>query len=449
MVTLPVTDKGALEWIPEKRLTTGEYGTFPTNPTMLAIGLVRDFTVHADRKLKRKRYLSAYSDATKLGRARTLPTGGTVEGSFTYYPQNWDLMPHIVGSSSVFTSEVDSLSFLRYLDGEYTVISGVMLTEFTQDVKKSDFVAIDVSFKAGDISDPSGVDPIGTGIHAVEDTSNPFLWRNLTDIRFGSTNPPTEVLTQLLGDIKISIKNEIEIPPINSSVMFSYGGSPVLKKREVTLALDFTWESVEAFWAIMKNSEQQYFAYSLGGRTFIVKRLMVPELNPKQDPEDYIGETITFKAYIPDMVSWIDSMKMSSGAEIGLIPCLSANQTSTGLIVDDIVVGENVTFGDLCYLKSDGKYWKADANAIATTAGPLLIALESITGDNAGRFLKRGYIRDDSWTFSPAVVLFVGAVAGGISATRLTAVGDCIRRIGYAYTSNIIIFEPSETIIEM
>jgi hypothetical protein len=385
----------------------------------------------------------------KLGQLRTLPTGGTVEGSFTYYPQNWDLLSHIVGSSSVFTSEVDSLSFLRYLDGEYSIISGVMLTEFIQNIKKSDYVAIDVNFKAGHITDPSGVDPIGTGSHAVEDTADPFLWRDLADLRFGSTNPPIEELTQVLGDINLSIKNEIDIPPINSSVMFSYGGQPVLRNRKVELALDFTWESVEAFWSIMKNSEQQYFSYSLGGRTFIVKRLLVPELNLKQDPEAYIGEVVTFKAYIPDMVSWIDSLKMSSGAEIGLIPALGSNQTTTGLIVDGITVGENVSFGDLCYLKSDGKYWKADANAIETTTGPLLIALEAITAGNAGKFLKRGYIRDDTWTFSVADVLYVGDTAGAISDILLSAVGNCVRKIGYAYGSSIVVFEPSETIIEI
>jgi hypothetical protein len=324
-----------------------------------------------------------------------------------------------------------------------------MLTEFTQNVKKSDFVAIDVSFKAGHITDPSGVDPIGAGSHAVEDTADPFLWVDLADLRFGSTNPPTEVLTQLLGDIKLSIKNEIEIPPINSSVMFSYGGSPVLKKREVELALDFTWESVDAFWTIMKNSEQQYFSYSLGGRTFLVKRLLVPELNLKQNPEDYIGETITFMEYIPDMLSWVDSLKMTSGAGIGLIPALSSDHTSTGLIVDGITVGENVVFGELCYLKSDGKYWKTDANAIATTQGQLLIALESITGDSAGKFLKRGYIRDDSWSFTIADILFVGATAGDVSNTKLAAVGDCIRRIGYAYATNIVMFEPSQLVIEL
>jgi len=271
----------------------------------------------------------------------------------------------------------------------------------------------------------------------------------LADLRFGSTNPPVEELTQVLGDVKLSIKNEVDMPPINSSVMFSYAGQPRMNKREVELSIEFTWESVDAFWTIMKNSERQYFSYSLGGRTFIIKRLLVPELNLKQDPEDYIGETITFKAYIPDMVSWMDSLKMSSGAGIGMIPALGANQTSTGLIVNGITVGENVAFGDLCYLKSDGKYWKTDANAIATTKGSLLIALESITADNTGKFLKRGYIREDTWTFTRSDILYVGDTAGAISNTPLAGAGDCIRKIGYAYDTNIIWFTPELLVIEL
>jgi len=175
MVTLPATDKGALEWVSEKRHTTGEFGEFPANPTMLSIGLISDFTTHTDRKLKGNTYLRTHGNVAALPRLRTLPTGGTVEGSFTYYPQDWTLLPLITGSSSTFTSEVDSLSFLRYLDGEYTIISGVMLTGFTQNINKSDFVAIDVTFKAGHISDPTAIDPIGTGAHATEDTADPFL----------------------------------------------------------------------------------------------------------------------------------------------------------------------------------------------------------------------------------------------------------------------------------
>lgn len=449
MVTVPITDKGSLEWIPELRFTTGEFGTFPTNPAMLSAGLVADFTVHSDKKLKSNTYLRSFTDVAKLTRQRTLPTGGAVTGSFTYYPQNWDIIPYIVGSGSTFTSNVDSISLLQFLDGKYTIISGVMLTDYTVNIPESDFVSVEVGFVAGDITDPSGVDPIGTGSHASENVGDPFLWQELADMRFGSTNPPTEELTQILGDVKLSIKNNVTMPAINSSVMFSYAGVPMLDRRDVELSLGFTWESVDAFWSIMSNSSKQYFSYSLGGKTFIVKRLIVSELNLKQDPDDYIGETVTFASDRADMVMWTDPLKMSSGAGIGMIPALSSNQTSTGIIVDDITVGENVAFGDLCYLKSDGKYWKADASAIATTRGPLLICLETITTNNAGKFIKRGYAREDTWAFTKADTLFVSLTSGEITSTSPSVQGECQRKIGYAYNTNIVVFEPSDLIIEL
>ncbi len=144
-----------------------------------------------------------------------------------------------------------------------------------------------------------------------------------------------------------------------------------------------------------------------------------------------------------------DGFILANGKAIELEETLSGDHTSTGFVITGAIAGEGLSFPALCYLKSDGKYWKTDANAIETTTGPLLIALEVITAGNAGKFLKRGYIRNDTWSFSVADVLYVGDTAGVISNILLSAVGDCVRKIGYAYGSSIVVFEPSETIIEI
>jgi len=122
---------------------------------------------------------------------------------------------------------------------------------------------------------------------------------------------------------------------------------------------------------------------------------------------------------------------------------------SNDFVVLGAIAGEDVTFPDLCYLKSDGKYWKADADAIATTEGELAIALETIAADATGDFLKRGYLRNNSWSFSIADILYVSVTSGTITATRPNAVGDCVRRIGYAHKTNIIWFSPDLTVIEL
>jgi len=144
-----------------------------------------------------------------------------------------------------------------------------------------------------------------------------------------------------------------------------------------------------------------------------------------------------------------DGFILGNGKAIELEESLSGDHTSTGFVITGAIAGEGISFPDLCYLKSDGKYWKADANAKATTEGDLLIALETLIANETGRFFKYGYVRDDSWSFTPGVILYVGTNSGTITATKPTAVGDCVRQIGNAYTASIIAFMQDLTLIEL
>jgi hypothetical protein len=144
-----------------------------------------------------------------------------------------------------------------------------------------------------------------------------------------------------------------------------------------------------------------------------------------------------------------DGFILANGKVIELEETLSGDHTSTGFVITGVTAGEGLSFPDLCYLKSDGKYWKADASAKATTEGDLAIVLESLIADETGRFLKQGYIRDDSWSFTPGAELYVSTAPGAITATRPSAINDCIRLVGNAYTASIISFMQDLTIIEL
>jgi hypothetical protein len=128
---------------------------------------------------------------------------------------------------------------------------------------------------------------------------------------------------------------------------------------------------------------------------------------------------------------------------------LGTDHTSTGFTISGAIAGENVAFPNLCFFKSDNKYWKTDADAKATTDGELAIALESTTAESTGKFLKLGYIRDDSWSFTIGDMLYVDTTSGSITATKPSGVGDCVRRIGYAHATNIIWVAPDLLVIEL
>jgi len=54
-----------------------------------------------------------------------------------------------------------------------------------------------------------------------------------------------------------------------------------------------------------------------------------------------------------------------------------------------------MVFGELGYIKSDGKVWKA--NAVSAVAMPALyLAVDTIAGDAVGAFLRKGTAKTGS-----------------------------------------------------
>jgi len=121
---------------------------------------------------------------------------------------------------------------------------------------------------------------------------------------------------------------------------------------------------------------------------------------------------------------------------------LSTNQSYTGTY-EVATVGEAVVFGDVLYLKfSDGKYWKAKADAYTTTPATRM-ALATIAANGSGNLLIEGLVRYDSWSFASANVWLSAATAGAITTTQPATTGNQIQKIGIAFSSTKLQFRPS------
>lgn len=121
--------------------------------------------------------------------------------------------------------------------------------------------------------------------------------------------------------------------------------------------------------------------------------------------------------------------------------------TVTGIISRD-TVGENVVFGELLYMKSDGKYWRADADAAATMPASVL-ATEVINADANGYLLHQGYVRDDSWNWTTGDLLYTSATVGDVTVTAPAGAGDQVQVVGYAVSADIMYFDPSWVLVEV
>jgi len=133
-----------------------------------------------------------------------------------------------------------------------------------------------------------------------------------------------------------------------------------------------------------------------------------------------------------------------------LVQNISTDHTFNGISFS-ASAGENLALGDVCYMASGGKYWKADASAITTMPG-VVMATETINADAVGTFLKQGFIRDDSWNWTVGAwsgMVYVHTTGGNPTQTAPSGPGDIVQVLGYAVASDILYFEPALTIIEL
>lgn len=110
---------------------------------------------------------------------------------------------------------------------------------------------------------------------------------------------------------------------------------------------------------------------------------------------------------------------------------------------DVVTVGENVVFGELLYYDDTDEEWKKSDASASGTMPALCIALESKANGEACKVLRMGYIRDDSWDWSVADILYTSETAGDLVATPPADSGDQVQRVGYAIHADKIFFNPS------
>jgi hypothetical protein len=106
-----------------------------------------------------------------------------------------------------------------------------------------------------------------------------------------------------------------------------------------------------------------------------------------------------------------------------------------------LTAGVAFAVGQLGYISSDGKAYLYDANAESTAKGALVLATTAIASGASGLFLKSG-----EWTTSglTAGATYYGSeTSGGITTTVPTTSGAIVRIIGYAQSSTVLIFNPS------
>lgn len=103
--------------------------------------------------------------------------------------------------------------------------------------------------------------------------------------------------------------------------------------------------------------------------------------------------------------------------------------------------GDTFTAGQLGYLHTDGKVYLYDANAEASAKGALYIAIGAITANNVGTFQRGGEYTTTG--LSVGAIYYGSETPGAITTTAPTTSGAIVRKIGFAQSSTVLFFNPS------
>lgn len=125
---------------------------------------------------------------------------------------------------------------------------------------------------------------------------------------------------------------------------------------------------------------------------------------------------------------------------------LSYSDLSTDGVRVNFVAGETLSFGDVCYMASTGKWNKADASAYTTGRG-MAMAAESIVADATGKFLLMGFARNDSWSWTVGEELYLSETSGAFTQTPPTTSNSTTQLLGLAINSTRVYFNPSPDVL--
>lgn len=189
--------------------------------------------------------------------------------------------------------------------------------------------------------------------------------------------------------------------------------------------LDDVAENIETYTDTTGDLDQQYF-YRVAGYT---------GLDP-EDPDTQSGYSGT--------VSVVMSAPAIDAEDVAILSIPTADTTASGQIVADSPAGESLVFGDAVYLKSDGKWWKADATTLAT-AELVALATESKSADENIRVMLWGFARNDAWDWTitdGSKLIYLSETAGAMTQTAPSGEDVVLLPLGWATHADRMYFRP-------
>ena len=141
------------------------------------------------------------------------------------------------------------------------------------------------------------------------------------------------------------------------------------------------------------------------------------------------------------------SLTEASSIDLSTPLLASADHTCTGLTAQMLAGGAISAFDLVCVHTTTSEVVEADASAYAT-ARVIGIAPAAISDTATGTILLQGFIRDDSWNWTPGSTLYLSETAGAMTHTAPSTDGAFVNVVGVALSPDVVYINPSMDVIE-
>jgi hypothetical protein len=156
------------------------------------------------------------------------------------------------------------------------------------------------------------------------------------------------------------------------------------------------------------------------------------------DEDDMSSDSATMLATQQSIKAYVDSLAGTGGG----LP--TANETVVGEVIEATVDTNAYGLYATLFMAADGHFDEADADAEASMP---CVAMATETGTGTKDVLLRGYVRDDSWDWTPGGLIYVSTTQGGLTQTAPSGAGDVVQVVGWAWSADIMVFEPSLVLV--
>lgn len=175
---------------------------------------------------------------------------------------------------------------------------------------------------------------------------------------------------------------------------------------------------------------------------------LTAHLHRLEAAEDSLADHLAWLQAVNDTLeshlSRIEDLEEGDGMCLGELLDADSTYSGTTLVA---TAGEDLTFGEPCYFKSDGKLWLADADSAATMPA-MAIALDSISADASGLFLSRGRVRVDAWNWTTGGIVYPSTTKRNMTQSAPDGAADQIQAVGVATDPNELLFTPYPILVE-